>query len=78
VIAHWEQGMTFQYLHLVEGQRPDVWVDVVEPNDQAWDERAQRYGGRPVFFVGSPADVDGLPVELVREAEYADLFRLRR
>jgi hypothetical protein len=78
VIAHWEQGMTLQYLRLVEGQRPDVWVDVVEPNDQAWDERARRYSGRPVFFVGDAADVAGLPVELVREAEYTDLFRLRR
>jgi len=78
VLAHWEQGMTLQYLRLVEGQRPDVWVDVVEPSDQAWDERAQRYSGRPVFFVGGAADVAGLPVELVWEAEYADLFRLRR
>jgi hypothetical protein len=78
VIAHWEQGMTLQYLRLVEGQRPDVWVDVVEPSDEAWGTRAQRrYAGRPVFFVGRPTDVAGLPVELLREAEYADLFRLR-
>ena len=78
VLAHWEQGMTLQYLRLVEGQRPDVWVDVVEPNDEPWEVRAQRYAGRPVFFVGGPADVAGLPVELVRETEHADLFRLRR
>jgi transmembrane protein TMEM260 (protein O-mannosyltransferase) len=77
VIAHWEQGMTLQYLRLVEGQRPDVWVDVVEPSDQAWGTRAQRYAGRPVFFVGAAADVAGMPVELLRAAEYADLFRLR-
>jgi hypothetical protein len=78
VIAHWEQGMTLQYLRLVEGQRPDVWVDVVEPTDESWGARAaRRYAGRPVYFAGQPADVDGLPVELVREAEYADLFRLR-
>jgi hypothetical protein len=77
VLAHWEQGMTLQYLRLVEGQRPDVWVDVVEPSDQAWGTRALRYAGRPVFFVGAAADVAGLPVELLRTAEYADLFRLR-
>ncbi|MFL5803801.1 MAG: protein O-mannosyl-transferase family [Roseiflexaceae bacterium] len=78
VLAHWEQGMTLQYLRLIEGQRPDVWVDVVEPADEAWGTRARRrYADRPVFFVGQPADVAGLPVELLREAEYADLFRLR-
>jgi hypothetical protein len=78
VIAHWEQGMTLQYLRLVEGQRPDVWVDVVEPSDEDWGARAaRRYAGRPVFFAGQPADVVGLPVELAREADYADLFRLR-
>jgi hypothetical protein len=78
VLTHWEQGMTLQYLRLVEGQRPDVWVDVVEPGDEAWAARAQRrYTERPVFFVGRPADVDGLPVELLREDAYADLFRLR-
>jgi hypothetical protein len=78
VIAHWEQGMTLQYLRLVEGQRPDVWVDVVEPSDEDWGARAaRRYAGRPVFFAGQPADVAGLPVELAREADYADLFRLR-
>jgi hypothetical protein len=77
VITHWEQGMTLQYLRLVEGQRPDVWVDVVEPADEGWGARAaRRYTGRPVFFAGQPADVAGLPVELAREAEYADLFQL--
>ncbi len=78
VITHWEQGMTPQYLLLVEGYRPDVWVDVVEPGDEAWAARAQRrYADRPVYFVGSPADVAGLPVEMAREDAYADLFRLR-
>ncbi|HEX5689030.1 MAG TPA: hypothetical protein VFX76_03465, partial [Roseiflexaceae bacterium] len=79
VIAHWEQGMTLQYLRLVEGQRPDVWIDVLEPSDEAWGARAaRRYADRPVFFVGSAADVAGLPAELVRENDYADLFQLRR
>jgi hypothetical protein len=79
VIAHWEQGMTLQYLRLVEGQRPDVWIDVLEPSDEAWGARAaRRYANRPVFFVGSAADVAGLPTELVRASDYAGLFRLRR
>jgi hypothetical protein len=79
VIAHWEQGMTLQYLRLVEGQRSDVWIDVLEPSDEAWGARAaRRYANRPVFFVGSAADVAGLPTELVRASDYAGLFRLRR
>jgi hypothetical protein len=78
VIAHWEQGMTLQYLILAEGQRPDVWVDVVEPGDVAWGLRARRYANRAVFFVGAPSDVAGLPVELSREDGYADLFMLRK
>jgi hypothetical protein len=78
LLTHWEQGMTLQYLRLVEGQRPDVWVDVVEPADEDWGARAaRRYAGRQVFFVGRATDVAGLPVELAREADYADLFRLR-
>ncbi len=78
VITHWEQGMTLQYLILAEGQRPDVWVDVVEPGDVAWDVRAQRYANRAVFFVGTPIDVAGLPVDLARADDYADLFILRK
>lgn len=77
VLAHWEQGMTLQYLHLVEGQRPDVWVDVVEPGDDAWAARIQRrYAGRAVYLIGSLDDVAGLPVELVYEDKYARMFRL--
>ena len=77
VLAHWEQGMTLQYLHFVEGQRPDVWVDVVEPGDDAWAARIQRrYAGRPVYLIGSLEDVAGLPVERVYEDEYARMFRL--
>jgi hypothetical protein len=78
VIAHWEQGMTLQYLRLAEGRRTDVWVDVVEPTDQDWGKRAQRYAGQQVFFIGAAADVAGLPVDDIRSTEYADLFRLRR
>jgi hypothetical protein len=77
VIAHWEQGMTLQYLILVEGRRPDVWVDVVEPGDVDWGVRARRYANRTVFFVGAPADVAGLPVELTLKDDYADVFMLR-
>jgi hypothetical protein len=51
---------------------------MVEPADESWGARARRrYADRSVFFVGQPADVADLPVELVREDEYADLFRLR-
>jgi hypothetical protein len=77
VITHWEQGMLLQYLVLVEHQRPDVLVDVVEPSDVPWGQRAaDRSHGQPVFFVGTPPDVAGLPIDLVRHTEYADLFRL--
>jgi hypothetical protein len=79
VLAHWEQGMALQYMRLGEGVRPDVWVDVVEPSDESWGARAdRRYPDRPVYFAGPPESVAGLPVELVREDEYASLFRLRR
>ncbi|HEU4327765.1 MAG TPA: DUF2723 domain-containing protein [Roseiflexaceae bacterium] len=77
VIAHWEQGMLLQYLVLAERQRPDVWVDVVEPGDENWGTRVQRrYTGRPVFFVGRLPELAGLPVEQVLADNYADLFRL--
>ena len=77
VITHWEQGMTLQYLRLVEHQRPDVWVDVVEPGDDPWLARARRhYPDRPVYFIGQPASVTGIPVELVRDEIYADVYRL--
>jgi len=78
VITHWEQGMTLQYLILAERQRPDVWVDVVEPGDVAWGARARRYANRAVFFVGTPSDVAGLPVDLTREDDYVDVFMLRK
>jgi hypothetical protein len=78
VIAHWEQGMALQYLHLVEQRRPDVWIDVVEPGDAPWEPRArQRYPDRPVYLVGSAQDVETIAVEPVFEQEYASLFRLR-
>jgi hypothetical protein len=79
VITHWEQGMTLQYLILVEGRRPDVWVDVVEPGNEDWGTRARRrYADRPVFFVGAVPDVAGLSVDLVRADSYANLFVLRK
>jgi hypothetical protein len=70
--------MTLQYLTQVEGRRPDVWVDVVEPSDEDWGNRADRYVDRPIFFIGGPADVAELPVQLAREDDYADVFELRR
>ena len=79
VIAHWEQGMVLQYLVQVEGLRPDVWVDVVEPGDDAWGPRAlRRYADRPVFFVGGAGDVATLPVVLVRHDAYTNLYVLQQ
>jgi hypothetical protein len=40
--------------------------------------RARRYADRAVFFVGTPSDVAGLPADLTREDDYADLFMLRK
>lgn len=77
VITHWEQGMTLQYLRYAEGQRPDVWIDVVEPGDDPWLARAQRrYPGRAVFLIGGPASVADMPVTLLIDQQYADLYRL--
>jgi len=77
VITHWEQGMTLQYLRYAEGARPDVWVDVVEPGDDPWLARAQRrYQGRDVFLIGGPASVADMPVTLLIDQPYADLYRL--
>lgn len=78
VMAHWEQGMLLQYLVLAEHQRPDVWVDVVEPTDDPWQERAQeRYAGRPVFLVGGAGDVQGMDVTLVLANDYANVYELQ-
>lgn len=78
ILTHWEQGMTLHYLRLVEGVRPDVWVDVVEPGDEAWASRAERrYADRPVYFVGRAEDLQGLSVDIVRADEYADLLQLQ-
>ncbi|MCS6842049.1 MAG: DUF2723 domain-containing protein [Roseiflexus sp.] len=78
VITHWEQGTTLLYLRFVEGIRPDVWIDVVEPGDDPWLERARRrYPDRPVYFVGQPESVAGMPVDLLIDEPYADVYRLR-
>lgn len=78
VITHWEQGTTLLYLRFVEGVRPDVWIDVVEPGDDPWLERARRrYPDRLVYFVGQPESVAGIPVDLVIDEPYADVYRLR-
>lgn len=78
ILTHWEQGTTLQYLILVEHRRPDVWIDIVEPGDEAWEARSRRrYRDRPVFFVGRVSDLPGVPVEQIRADDYADLFRWR-
>lgn len=77
VITHWEQGMTLQYLRYAEGLRPDVWIDVVEPGDDPWLARAlRRYPGRQIFLIGGPASVADMPVTLLIDQPYADLYRL--
>lgn len=79
VLAPWERGMILQYLVLAERQRPDVWVDVVEPGNEGWGARAdRRYPGRAVYLFGLPPDVEGLPVRLVEAGEFASLYQLRR
>lgn len=77
VLTRWEQGTILQYLRLVEGQRPDVWVDIIEFEDAPWLERArQRYPDRPVYIIGSPEDAAALEAEHVWGTEYAAVFRL--
>jgi hypothetical protein len=77
VISRWEQGTILQYLHLVEGRRPDVWVDVVEPEDWPWGVRARlRYPQRPVYIIGGPADGTHFGATLVWKTDYATLFRI--
>ena len=78
VMVRWEQGTILQYLRLVEGQRPDVWVDIVEPGDEAWRERAQRrYSDDTVYIIGNQADGAELGAQRVWETEYAILYRLQ-
>jgi hypothetical protein len=54
-----------------------VWIDMVEPEDEAWDERARRrYAQRPVYIVGGPADGARWGAREVWGTGYARLFRL--
>lgn len=76
IISRWEQGTTLLYLHLVERQRPDVRIEVVEPEDEAWLELIrQRYAEQVVYGVGNAHDVAVLSAEPVWQTEYAILFR---
>lgn len=78
VMVRWEQGTILQYLRLVEGLRPDVWVDIVEPGDEAWLKRAQRrYADDPVYIIGSTIDGAETGAQRVWGTDYAVLFRLR-
>lgn len=77
VLTRWEQGTILQYLRLVEGQRPDVWVDIVELEDVSWQERIQaRYPQRQVYIIGSTNDAATLGAEYVWGTDYAALFKL--
>ncbi|MFP4439979.1 MAG: protein O-mannosyl-transferase family [Chloroflexaceae bacterium] len=77
VLTRWEQGTILHYLRLVEGRRPDVWVDIVELEDISWQERIQvRYPDRQVYIIGSNDDAAALGAEHVWGTDYAALFRL--
>jgi len=77
VVTRWEQGTILHYLRLVEGRRPDVWVDIVELEDISWQERIQvRYPDRQVYIIGSADDAAALGAEYVWGTDYAALFRL--
>jgi hypothetical protein len=78
VLARWEQGTTLLYLRLVEQRRPDVLVDVIEPEDEPWGPRAaERYAGRPVYMIGGLSDADALGASPVWHTDYAGLYELR-
>lgn len=77
VMVRWEQGTMLQYLRFVEGQRPDVWVDIVEPGDEAWRERAvRRYTGDTVYIIGNADDGANLGAKEIWGTEYSTLFEL--
>ncbi len=77
VLTRWEQGTILHYLRLIEGRRPDVWVDIVELEDISWQERIQaRYPDRQVYIIGSADDASALGAEYVWGTDYATLFRL--
>lgn len=79
VLTRWEQGTILQYLRLVEGQRPDVQVDIVEREDEPWRDRVRRrYPDRTVYIIGNDADAADLGATYVWGTDYATLFRLRR
>jgi hypothetical protein len=77
VLVSWEQGTILQYLRLVDQQRPDVWIDIVEPGDESWPERAQRYPNRPVYFLGHPAFFPAVSPPVVWQHDYASLYRYK-
>lgn len=79
VLTRWEQGTILQYLRLVEGQRPDVQVDIVEREDESWRDRVRRrYPDRTVYIIGNDADAADLGATYVWGTDYATLFRLQR
>lgn len=77
VMVRWEQGTILYYLRLVEGKRPDVWVDIVEPEDEDWQARAERrYADDVVYVIGNEQDGLERGLERVWGTEYAVLYRL--
>ncbi len=79
IMTRWEQGTILYYLHLIEGQRPDVWIDMVEREDEDWLARAaRRYPNRTVYIIGNSQDATELDASYVWGTDYATLFELKR
>ena len=77
IITRWEQGTILYYLQYVEEYRRDVWVDIVEPGDEDWLQRARRrYQHLPVYIIGTPAESAALGAEYVWGTNYATLSKL--
>ena len=77
VIVRWEHGTTLQYLRLVENQRPDIWLDITEPENESWEKRIKRlYPNENVYIIGTPADVANLNAESVWLTNSISLFRV--
>jgi len=77
VFTRWEQGTILLYLQRVEGIRPDVRVDVSEPEDESWEARIRVYGTeRPIYLIGSAEDAQRFQATPRIEQEYGALWRV--
>lgn len=77
IFARWEQGTILLYLQRVEGMRPDVRIDIGEPEDDPWEERIRAYYlGRPIYIVGGAEEARRFKATPVVQQEYATLWRV--